>query len=300
MFDVLKLLKDYRIQYRQDSSGWLNICCPFRLNHKGGDTKYFGGFDLRTGGYNCWSCQGVSNHKVIAELLNISNGEAFGLLQGYGGGVYMQYHKEKRQNATIMQMPGAQEPRPQHTKYIEGRGYDFKHLTEKYMLHFTHGGDEPKWRQRVIIPITYGHRVVAYQGRDVIDRGPKDRWMSATPEESLMHYKDVIYGIDDWHSKTVGVVEGAFDVFRMGKGICTGFGSALTDSQVTKLAERFNRVVFLFDPGDELAWAKAGKHMLELKSMGVNAERVRWASKLDPDELGFKECRILKHQCGIK
>jgi DNA primase len=124
--------------------------------------------------------------------------------------------------------------------------------------------------------------------------------MSATPEESLMHYKDVIYGIDDWHSKTVGVVEGAFDVFRMGKGICTGFGSALTDSQVTKLAERFNRVVFLFDPGDELAWAKAGKHMLELKSMGVNAERVRWASKLDPDELGFKECRILKHQCGIK
>jgi len=141
---------------------------------------------------------------------------------------------------------------------------------------------------------------VSYQGRDVLGTDSRKRWLSATPEESLIHYKDIIFGLDDWHSKTVGIVEGAFDVFRMGKGVGTGFGSALTDGQINKLAERFNKVVFLFDPSDERAWEKAGKHALELKAMGVNSERIRWDSLKDPDELGFTDCRILKQLAGIK
>jgi len=298
VWDVVKFLKDFRIQYRQKSSRWINICCPFKHNHKGGDRDYFGGFDLKRGGYNCWSCGGISSVEVIAELLEVSKREARGLLQGYGGYGHSRIYKEKRQNAKMMTIPGTREARERHNDYLLGRGYNPEFLSQKYDLHFTTVMDGPDWENRIVLPITYNHRVVSFQARDITDNN-KFRYRSATPEESLVHYKDIIFGLDDWTGDTCGIVEGAFDVYRMGKGVGTGFGSALTDSQIHKLANSFRKIIFMFDPTDQKAWDKAGKHVAEFRSMGVAAERIRWDGG-DPDELGFVDCRILKHEAGIR
>ena len=162
---------------------------------------------------------------MISELLHIRLSEAIQLLDGYGGGERTKFIKTKRENAKRIKIPGSREPRQRHIDYLEGRGYNFDYLSDKYQLHYTNGLDVG-WEHRVVLPIYYNHQVVSYQARDITGKS-SIRYRSATPEESLIHYKEVIFGLDDWQGSVCGIVEGAYDVFRMGAGVGTGFGSAL-------------------------------------------------------------------------
>lgn len=292
---MIKLFQDYQIQYRQKSARWVNVCCPYSHNHKGGDNKYFLGFDILKGGANCWSCGKLNLVQVIADLVGVSKSEAHGLIQSYDFKVNANW-REKRQNATKLEIMGKTEPTKKHREYLEKRGYDVDFLSKKYNLRFT-GANEVN-PSSIVIPITLNFREVSYQCRTILDN-QKVRYISATPEQSLVHFKDFVFGLDDWTGDSCGIVEGVFDMFTMGKGVGTAFGSALTNTQIKWLARRFKTVFFLFDSTDFRAWEKAGVHVRELKAMGINAERIRWDEEKDPAELGFEKCRIIKQELGL-
>lgn len=295
---MIKLLQDYRIPYKVVSNRWVNICCPYSYNHQGGDNKFFLGIDTKKHGCNCWSCGSLNIYDVVAELLHISKNEAITLVKSYGYGTEF-FYNEKRENASKMVLFGDSKPKNMHVKYLEKRGYNWKYLQKKYGIKFvTEKVDKSVLPYSIMFPITLNYRVVSYQYRSVLDE-PELRYKTATPEQSLVHNKDFIFGLDDWESNTCGIVEGIFDKFRMGKGVGTGFGSSLTNKQINWLAKRFKRVIFMFDATDSKAWKKSKEHVKELKSLGIMAERVRWDEDKDPDELGFEKCRMLKQQVGI-
>lgn len=296
---MIKLLQDYRIPYKKVSNRWINICCPYSHNHKGGDNKFFLGIDTKKHGCNCWSCGKINLYQLVADLLHISKQEAYILVKSYGFGSEF-FYNEKRKNATSISLEGSSAPKNIHVNYLKKRGYDWKFLRDNYGIKFVGEveKDSSALPYSLMFPIMLNHRVVSYQYRTVLPNAEM-RYKTATPEQSLVHNKDFIYGLDDWDSDYCGVVEGIFDKFRMGKGVGTGFGSSLTAKQLSFLAKRYKRVSILFDATDTKAWGKAKEHVKELRGMGIDADRVRWDEQKDPDELGFEKCRMLKQQLGL-
>jgi len=291
-WDTVRFCQDYRIRYTV-SRRWHQTDCPWC-----GNNSLKAGFSLGGGTFSCFVCSSHPVSQTVARMLLCSEAEAIEIIQNYQGSYSTaNILTDEQVSASIVDLPGRKKMRKKHRLYLEGRGFDPDELTKEWSLRFTGPAAEYGWEWRIIFPIFHKNELVSYQGRDVTNNEGVIRYRGARIEDSKIHYKKLLYGIEKCRNNTVVVVEGIFDMFNFGPGAVTAFGTSLTLSQVRLLAE-LERVVFLFDPDDPLAWKKAKKYVLELRTLGVKAERIRYDGG-DPGSLSRDEVRYLRKYIGF-
>lgn len=296
-WDVYQFLTDYFLnpttQGPNSSPGWVNIKCPMCDDHSD-----HGGFNLISGKYNCWKCGPHDVARVVQQLLGCRIDEAKEIIWSYSTRRSVLVASQKRPTSRVSKVDVPGGPMAQiHKKYLVARNFNPDKIYEQYHVLGT-GPSPDSYRYRLVIPIIHKGIVVSFQTRDVTGQAEL-RYKSCPIELSLIHYKRLIYGLENYPGDTVGVVEGVFDRWRLGSGFGCGFGTSLTHAQL-KVLSAYRRIIFVFDPCEQPSWDKAGKYVRMLRGLGCEAERVRWNEKRDPAELTEQEVVWLRRELGIK
>ena len=295
MFDSIRYLRENHIQYftegKNVSPGWVNVRCPMP---RCGDRSNHGGFSP-DGNYICWKCGKHDLEYVIMALERCEYHEACSRVQDYETDQgYLPVLKQKSKAIGLdgkLEWPTGTLPlQPQHKKYLASRGFDPDHLEARYGLRGTGPAGSYAWR--IIAPIFYNEQMVSYQGRDITGKA-SIKYFACKPELELMSHKNLLYNIDN--AGDVGIlVEGVFDVWRLGDGAVAAIGTTVTKQQVIMAAERFKKVFLLFD-SEKPAQVKAKRMADMLSVLGVEAVNVELGQG-DPADLSQEEANNLKKE----
>ena len=164
---------------------------------------------------------------------------------------------------------------------IYNRNFDPSYLIEKYKIYSTdHLGD---YKFRIIIPIYFEGQLISYQGRDYTNKSDI-RYKSCAKKDEIIHYKNIVYGIDNLPDDHGIIVEGIFDKWRMGDNALCTFGTGYTNQQLILLSRRLKKATILFDP-EEKAQEIAEKLCRELSGLGVRSRNIKLPENKDPGEL---------------
>ena len=262
--DYLSLFKEYNIHtdLSRLKRGWVNVPCP-ECDH-GGSTKL--GFNIHNDFCACFRCGGLPLRGTLSKLLNIPIEALSPILEPYQARlkIIARLNNERPINKSKIELPGY--PLSMNEKnYLLDRHFSPYELTEKYGIQG--GGWLPEWRNRVIIPIYLGGKLISWTARTILeDREPRYKNLENT--ESVIDPKRTFLNLDNCFLDKVALLEGPFDALRFGEnGIC-GFGISLTKTQVLYLSERFKRVYILFDSQRE-AQRKAREYGMALQGYGL-------------------------------
>jgi len=293
-FDGVQFCKDYKLPYDTSGAntapGWIQIACPFC----GDNTNHFG-IHLKNAYGNCWKCGWHPLDGTISELLGVSNFDAKKIVDIYSNKKMLVEAKKERIIPNLINLPRGTEPlTPAHKKYLKSRKFDPVVLQSLYQLEGTvHIGDSPF---RIIAPIYLDGNLVSYQGRDYTGRS-EIRYKACNKELEIVHHKDTLYGIDLAVSLGKGmclVVEGITDVWRLGPGAVSTFGTSWKRTQMLMLAERFDTIYILFDEGIE-AQQKAESLAWELSVLGKDVSILQGIEG-DPGEMEQEEADELMRE----
>jgi DNA primase len=291
LLDILRLYQDYNIQYWTDGKncapGWIQVQCCFC-----GDSSNHLGYNLAKGYFTCWKCGKKKIEQVLMNLLSLEFYEVKKVMLEYAGYSKLFRKNEEKQKKVIpeLALPGG-ELVDMHINYLSKRNFDADYLVNKYGI--TGTGITGDWKFRIMIPVIYNRKMVAFQGRDITGKA-KYRYKSLSIENSIMPVKEVIYNIDNCNSDSVIVLEGITDVWRMGDNTCATFGTSVTSKQI-KLLSRYKKIFFLFDPEIE-AQERARFAASKLSSLGCNVEIVDLGIDGDPATLNAEEVDNIKKE----
>lgn len=294
MFDLEKFCKDYNIQYwtygKNVSPGWVNVSCPYHedSNHLGFSPE---------GKFHCWKCGGHHAVSVIRNILSIDERQAKQILNQYKthrSNVSKLNNKIINENFSVkIELPGSRLGKF-HKRYLASRGFDPDVIETKYKV--TGTGPCARWAGfdfalRIIIPIYENGILISFQARDITNK-QKLRYKGCPIEKSRKHYKKTLYNIDNCPGRSIRLVEGITDVWRMGDGYAATFGISMTDHQVSLLS-RYDRIFFVFDPEPE-AQQKAKKVAEKLCAIGKDVELIELDFRGDPGDLSDSQAKELR------
>jgi len=272
---------------RHHQEGWLNIPCPFCTGNPGNHLGWKESEDY----FNCYRCGFHSHVQVLTTLFNIDEAKARDMIKQYQDNLHVpDWNKKKKAQAKHILLPSQCGPlRKAHKQYLRKRGFDPKQLVDEWDLQGT--GIIGPYKFRIIAPIYHKNQLVSYQGRDITNRS-KLKYKACPIEKEIRHHKHCLYGLDHaLKDKTVVVVEGITDVWRLGKGAVSTFGINFMDQQLELLTE-FDCVWILYDR-EPLAQNMASKMRDRLRTEGVNARTVNLKRKGDPAQLSPQEAQTL-------
>lgn len=294
MFDTKRFLDDYNIEYwthgKNVADGFINISCPHCA-----DSSNHGGFSLDGSIFLCWRCGSHNVFETLSLLTGINLKELYKIVKDYN--LIIDFEEEKIEyNNTTIEMKG-DKLLPQHKKYLESRNFNADYLERKYDLKGTLFDKD--YGYRIMIPVYYNNRIVSYQGRDFTGKSPV-RYMMCKPENEIIPIKNILYNLDNCKNRWCIVVEGIFDVWRLGDNCCSTLGTSYKKEQLNLLAKRFDIVFTMFD-GEPQAQIKARKLGEELTLLGKEVINLKLESG-DPAELTDEEGKeiIEDVKCYIK
>lgn len=299
--NFVKLFNDYNVEYdTRVNKGWTNVTCPFC-----DDKTFNGGFNNAGDYYHCWKCGGHNFKQALARTVNIPFNEVDTLIEQYAGrNSVLNTLNKKKAKATKLTLP-TDTFTPAERKYLKERNFSPKLLHEKYKI--VGGGITGSWKYRIIIPLVLNGKIVSWTARTILSKQQQQklkipRYKNLSIEQSVVDPKSVLYNLDHCEDKIAVLTEGAFDVIRMGDGFFCSFGTELTQSQISMIKQRFEKVFIMFD-NEEEAQAKARKFGLQIASIGVEVELVDCYgdfNKNDAGELNEEEVQIIRHELGLK
>ena len=292
-FDIEKFIEDNEIQFwdtgPNTQHGWINIQCPFCDD----DTNH-GGFNLRTGHYNCWKCGWHNTVELIKEILGISFGQAVYIQKQYQNYSAIKKKTQIDNDIKEIKLTNKNKLRKCQRKYLEKRKFDADYITRKYDLR--DGGIAGPQAYRIIFPIYFENKIVSYQGRDYTEKSwPK--YKACELKKEALHHKDIVYNIDNANNECCVAVEGLFDVLRLGDGAVGTFGTSFTRKQVILLSKRFEIVYIAFDKE-----VQAQKKAHELGNMlaGVGVESyILDIHENDPADLSELSAKMLMKELNL-
>ena len=173
-----------------------------------------------------------------------------------------------------------------HRDYLQTRGISRETCAQYGLL----AGVVGHWAQRVIIPVFYNSAVVTFQGRKISNSqaGPKyQTLLTAKSADTFggMNIKHTIFDHDRIFqhadsNRTLTVVEGAMDAINLSQyiegAVTCVFGTSMSEHQaalIWQAAEKYERVVFLFDKGALPQAVKAAGSFSKSRSI---TNRVAW------------------------
>ena len=278
---IEQLLTDYNIPINNTGKnwqqGWINIQCPMPGCN---DHSNHGGFNIAGNYYNCWKCGHHSLEDVLKALLGIKWFEAKELLKQYKSNSETVLPNKKAVLARECELPvNCHNIQGRHYGYLHDRNFDAYRLEKDWGIKGT--GPIGPYKFRIIIPIYFDGKLVSYQGRDITGRSDL-RYKACPIEQEVIHHKHIVYGIDHVKNRKAVIVEGVFDVWRLGYGAVGTFGTEVTNEQVLLLADRLDKAFICFD--DEDAEGKAESLGNRLIALGVDVELLSIDAD-DPAEL---------------
>lgn len=295
-----KLFKDYNVEYdTRVNKGWTNVTCPFC-----NDKTFNGGFNNAGDYYHCWKCGGHNFKQALTRVTNIPINQVDDLISQYSGRNSLLNKLNKKQaKATKLTLP-TDTFTPAERKYLKERNFSPKLLHEKYKI--VGGGITGSWKYRIIIPLVLNGKIVSWTARTILSKKIQQenkipRYKNLSIEQSVVDPKSVLYNLDHCEDKIAVLTEGAFDVIRMGDGFFCSFGTELTQSQISMIKQRFEKVFIMFD-NEEEAQAKARKFGLQIASIGVEVELVDCYgdfNKNDGGQLNEQEVNIIRRELGL-
>jgi len=292
-FDFIRYCDDYGIQYRVHngnlSKGWLAaLDCPFC---GAGSGKYHLGIP-ETGTYgNCWNCGGHSLKNILNKLT--PEVSYYTLIKNYAN--YVEIHDrllvEHSPVVAFDFLPFGSVA----NKYLLKRRFDPSFIADKYKMR--DGGFTGDFSYRIIIPIIYEGKLVAYQGRSYHPLiSPKYKFLAE--EKCIINPKYILYNLDNCMHDYVVLTEGVFDCIRLAGDYCTNvcatMGISTSEEQVRLIADRFRSVYICFDP-EVVAQQRAHKLGAELSAMGVQVHVIDTEASYDLGDTPDEEARELKH-----
>lgn len=255
MFDFLRFCSAHGVPHVESGNehcrpNWSQVDCPFCNDPKG---SYHMGFNFESGQFVCWKCKWHPVDKVLMALLRKPYGEVVKILAEFGHGTRQKRVSRSKPAVDIgrrLEWPfSALSPSKEHIQYLTSRGFDAERLIAKHRLTGT-GRGQGVWSRRLVIPIINdGFRIVSFQTRDVTDKA-RLRYISCPAKLELENHRSLLYGSTFASGRSVVVVEGVFDAWRLGDGAVATFGIGWTKSQLS-LLRRWDRVVIMYDTHKE-------------------------------------------------
>jgi len=297
-----KLFSDYKIPYStRINRGWVNVECPFCTS----EHPMHLGFNPNGDYCTCWNCGTHDLKTALSRVLAIPFSDVDELCENYAGrNLVLSSLNKKIPKAKKLELPndGFNEI---EENYLISRNFSPEFLSKKYNL--VGGGLAGRWKYRIIIPVYLDGKLVSWTGRSILDnetlkKKEIPRYKNLSIEESVINIKECLFNIDNCKNETAVLVEGSFDVMRLGDDFICSMGTELTQSQISLISERFKKIFIMFD--NELnAQKKAKKFGLQIASIGVDVEVVDAYSdfnKNDGAELTRKEVKIIRKELGLK
>ena len=302
MIDFIRLLKDYNIPHIQEVDGWINVNCP--LGHSNGKRGFKGGFNLAGSYYHCWACQGSSIEIVISELLHLSLYETRKVLEEYSieGSIRQKLNKKESKAKKII-LPGVPiENKGMAYLYLNRRHFDPNMVMDIYKC--LDGTIVGNYSFRIIIPIYYKKQLVSFQARSIYSKKKCDelgilRYKNYPIELSIVNPKHILYNLDNCLENWIVVVEGVFDCWRLGpKNVSATMGTSMSNEQLTLLASRFKKVIFLFD-NEKPAQDRAREYAEQLSALGIETEIFNPEFEHDPGDYDSEEELIVRKELQL-
>jgi hypothetical protein len=295
MFDAKAFLETYKIPYKTAGKnvarGWVGLRCPFRgcsddSNHLGWKLSH-----PFQGSFHCWICgrKAPVPAPLIQALLKIPFKTAEDIAKKFDDDLFPE--KTEPRAAQLIKPSGLTETLPTlHRQYLIGRGFDPDFLQAKYgILAGYLSGDFP---YRVVVPVYQNKELVNYQGRDV--SGQQIKYKAWTNESSLLPLRECLYNIDNLKGNTAVIVEGVFDVWRIGDGAVGTFGTEFTTAQMKNLVFRGQPVERAFVMYDKTAKKQANRLAHFLAPFIKEVEVLSLKDKKDPGVLTDAEAQELR------
>jgi DNA primase len=291
MIDVIKLLEDHEIDYKQSgpnvTRGWVEINCPFLCS----DPSYHLGINIETGNFNCWVCGEKGKlSKLISELLKISWQKTNQLINQYE--IFDDYQEEEQKKITdsdLLKPFDIELPKP-HREYLIKRNFDPDFLIKKYSLRSC-------WKQgdfayRIIIPIIEEEKVINFTGRS-ISKLLSPKYKHCQNEKAIYPMKECIYNIDNL-KRYIIIVEGPTDVWRIGDGAVATMGTEFTQTQIKLITNKKIPAFILFDSEAQ----KNAEKLANQLSPFISVE-ILTLDKGDPADMTEDEVNNLRREIGI-
>jgi hypothetical protein len=294
--------------HKHSRPGWVNIECP-HCKKEGG---YHLGFNLQHAYFYCWRCGSHGIESTLMKLLHISYTEAESVTRTYKlkrKGV-VQVDSLSTSNLVKIKKEGFKFPssitelEKPHRKYLEEKRnfdpdllvkrWDIKGTSPNSSLSITREGNTIKinYGYRILIPIEWDGKVVTFQARDYTGK-QQIKYMACPEEREAIHHKDILYGHRSLWAKRRGIlVEGVFDVWRIGRNACCTFGTGYTPEQVRVMIARFDELFILFDP-EAIAQKRARELQNELSFWGVKAHIYDAGLSTDPGDMTDDQARLI-------
>lgn len=281
--NIPQLYKDFNIKtapsyHKHSRQGWINTICPFCIS---GYDRYHLGFNIRQNYFTCYRCGWHSIDSTLTHILKINKQELFQLLKKYKI-ILPRQSKEIFQPAETIELPEDCGPlNSNHRNYLISRNFNPDYLIKEWNILGTNNWGYYSFR--IIAPIYFQNELVSYQGRDYT--GKQIPYLACSRDKEVVFHKHILYGFDKAIWNTCIVVEGLFDVWRLGPGALCTFGAKYTPSQLLLIAQNFKKAFLLFD-NDPAGWKASDKMQYELENMNVSTEIIELSSgdagDLDP------------------
>ncbi|MDP8268203.1 MAG: toprim domain-containing protein [Candidatus Tenebribacter davisii] len=293
--DIRSVLDEIGIDYRESGknvgTGWIGVCCPFC----GNDHGYHLGICLKSPVISCLKCGKIGNILTyfIEELGSFQ--KAITILGDSVPRELRSFEAEERERAITVELPenAKKEISVYHESYLEGRGYDHKELTEKFNLHFV-GPTGGEWRNRIIVPVIKRYKLITFTSVSISDDSNL-RYKHLSEEKSVIPIKDYLLGLEFTDGNSCILVEGLFDMMRIGDGAVCGFGVKITSEQ-KRLLSKFQTVVIAFD-GDS-AGRTSSENLANDLAPFCDCKIVDLPDGKDPDNLSKGDIKYIRRLIG--
>ncbi len=296
--DIRAVLDHVGVHYSEGgknvSNGWVGVQCPMpgcddHSNHMG--------LNLSQPVCTCYACGRKGNYLTYLAAEVGSWTKAIEILKQFIPRELRAYKKkEDISYVSHVDLPSeaTKTPSKYHTDYLKGRGFNPKELDTLYDLYYC--GPIGDWANRIIVPIYKRNRLITFTSID-IDEDSELRYKHLAKEESIIHCKNHLYGIEQCTGRILIVVEGYFDKLRIGSGCVCAFGSKVTPEQKKQMIG-YSKVIVLFD-GDKTGW-RDGRKLAQDIAAFTEVELITLDENVDPDNLPEEDIKYLQRKVKTK
>lgn len=226
------ILNEYNIPIAPDNHhhtrpGWINIDCPLCGRHS---DKFHLGYSIAGNYVNCWKC---GNHNLIYSLMELT-GESYKKIKKLLSGLDIEKFEKPKPKGKLVLPKGLLDRHPAHHKYIKERG--FKWHRTRNLWRFKCLALHPKLSWRIFIPLIHRGKMVSWTTRAISKSKRVVRYISAGENQESIPHKELLYG-EDYARHAIVVVEGVFDVWRIGQGAVATFGTGFSSAQIERMAK---------------------------------------------------------------
>jgi len=232
------ILQEYNIPiapagHHHAREGWIQIDCPYCGRDSQG---WHMGYSIEGNFVNCWRCGSHRLINTVVEITGLSYREVKKLLDD----LETEHFEREKPLGKLVLPTGIKDLHSAHKKYLYNRGFKWRKLVHVWKIFGI--GIAPRLSWRIFIPIHYHGEVVSWTTRSISNNLKIVRYISAGENEEAMPHKELLYG-EDFARHAVIVVEGIFDVWRIGPGAVATFGSGYSQEQLERIAKYPTRAI---------------------------------------------------------